>query len=72
MVCRAPDARRPAIQYVGVDHGRADIAMTEQLLNGSDIAIVLEQVGREGVTQRVAGCALLDTHAQHCVPDGTL
>jgi hypothetical protein len=44
-VCRAPDTRGPAVQNVRVDHGRADVAVTEELLDGSDIPVVLEQVG---------------------------
>ena len=38
-------AQRPAVEYVRVDHRRADVSMTEQLLNGSDVVAILEQMG---------------------------
>jgi hypothetical protein len=39
---------------VGVDHRRADIAVPQELLDRPDVVAVLEQMGREGVPQRVA------------------
>jgi hypothetical protein len=45
----AAHAGRPTVQYVGVDLGRRDVAVPEQLLNGPDIAAVLEQMGGEGM-----------------------
>ena len=34
-----------------VTHGRSDMTMTEQTLNGVDVDTGLQQVGREGVAQ---------------------
>jgi len=33
---------------MGVDHGRGQIAVSEQLLNGADVGAALKQVGGEG------------------------
>src|SRR5437867_4183882 len=41
-----------ALEHVRVDHGRADVAMTEQLLDRPDVVTVLEQVGRERVSEK--------------------
>ena len=34
-----------------VDHGRGQIAVSEQLLNGADVGAALEQVGGEGMAK---------------------
>ncbi len=47
----AADTRGPAVQDVGVDHGRADVGVTEQFLDGSDVAVLLQAVGGEGVAR---------------------
>ena len=46
-----------------------DVAMAEQLLDGSDVPVVLEQMGGEGVAQRVTGRVLGDTRVAHGVLD---
>jgi len=43
-----------AIQHVGVDHRRRDIAVAEQFLHRADVRAGFEQVGGEAVPQRVA------------------
>jgi len=40
---------------VQLDHGRGDIGMPHQCLNGSDVHAAFEQVGGEGVPQGVTG-----------------
>ena len=55
-----------------VDHRGLDVLVTQQILNGSDILTVLEQVGGEGVAECVAGDALLDTSEFGCAVDGFL
>lgn len=54
----ASDAEGATVEDVRVDHGRGDVAMTEQLLDGADVVAGLEQVGREAVAEAVAGGAL--------------
>ena len=49
------DGRRAPVQDVGVNHRRAHVAVAEQLLNGSDVVSVLEQVRRERMAQGVGG-----------------
>ena len=36
---------------MGVDHGRGQIAVSEELLNGADVGAALEQVGGEGMAK---------------------
>jgi hypothetical protein len=51
---------------VGVDHRRADIAVTEQLLNGADIVTVLEHMRGEAVPQGVATRGLVNAGRMKC------
>ena len=37
----------------GVDHGRLDAAMAKELLYGSDVITVLDEVGCKGMTKGV-------------------
>ena len=48
---------------MGVDHGRPEIGVTEQLLDGADVDAVLEQVGGESVSEGVAGSAPMNAGA---------
>jgi hypothetical protein len=50
----AADAEAAAIEDVGVDHGGADVGMTEQLLDRADVVAPFEEVRREAVTQGMA------------------
>ncbi len=45
---------------MGVDHGRADVGVAEQLLHGADVGAGLEQVGGERMAQGVDGRRLGD------------
>ena len=54
------DGKSAALEYVGVDHGGADILMPEQFLNGTNIVAVLEEMGCKGMTEGVAGDAFSD------------
>ena len=57
-VQRAHYAQWAAVEDVGVDHGRLQVAVAEQGLDGSDVGAVLEQMRRKGVPKRVGGDAL--------------
>jgi hypothetical protein len=37
-----------------IDHRGTDVPVAEELLDGADVVVVLEQVGREGVSEGVA------------------
>jgi len=54
----AVNATPTPIQDMGVNHGRADVLVAEELLEGPDAMPILEQVSGEGMLQRVAGCGL--------------
>src|SRR5690606_16985430 len=60
---RALHTERAAIDDVGVDHGRTDIGVTEQLLNSANVVTRLEQVGCERMPERVAARRLSDSRA---------
>jgi hypothetical protein len=44
-----------------VDHGRADVTMTEKLLDGPYVVAIFEQVSGERMTQGMAGGRLRET-----------
>jgi hypothetical protein len=46
LVERAPHATPALVEHVRIDHRRAHVAMTEELLDRSDIVARFEQVGR--------------------------
>src|SRR5215470_16872478 len=52
-VGRARHARGPAVEHVRVDHRRADVVVSQELLDGADVAPVLEQVRGERVPKRM-------------------
>jgi hypothetical protein len=58
----APDAVGAAVEDVGVDHGRADVVVAEQLLDGADVVAVLKEVGCKAVAKGV-GVTGFDTPA---------
>ena len=71
-VCWASDTRWPAIEDVRVDHRGAHVAMTKKFLDGSDVAIVLEEVGGKRVPQGVTSRRLGDAGVSHGVFDRPL
>ena len=62
----------PAIQDVGVDHGSAHVLVPEELLHGSDIGAVFQQMGRERVAEGVAARALRELGGDDRTADGAL
>jgi len=56
---RATDPSIPSIEDMGVHHRRADILMSQKLLNCPDVVAVLEQMGGEGVPECVHGIRIL-------------
>ena len=65
MVGRAPHAAGSTVEDMSVDHRCADVPVTEELLDGADVVVVLEEVGGEGVAKRVTGRALRDGRPAH-------
>lgn len=45
---------------MGIDHGGGDVGVAEQLLHGADVVAVLEQVGGEGMAERMAASPFED------------
>jgi hypothetical protein len=44
---------QPLARHVGVDGGRRDVGVAQQHLHRAQVGAVVQQVGREGVAQRV-------------------
>jgi hypothetical protein len=44
---------QPLARHVGVDRGGGDVGMAQQQLHRAQVGAVVEQVGGEGVAQRV-------------------
>jgi hypothetical protein len=61
-----------AVEDFGIDYRGGDVLVAEQLLDGADVAAVLEQVGGEGVAGGAAGGALRDGGPDRCAADGRL
>ena len=55
-----------------VDHGGADVFVAEQFLHGPNVVAIFEQVGSEGMAQRVATGALVHVRFTHRAFDGSL
>ena len=61
-VQRAFNSHGTLTENVGVDHGRSDVRMAQQLLNGAYVAARLQKVRREGMAKGMTACRLRDTH----------
>lgn len=68
----ALDAEGAAVEDVGVDHGRADVSVAEEGLDGSEVGAVLEEMGCEGVAEGVGGDALVNLGSDGGSADGSL
>jgi hypothetical protein len=66
------DTPAPAVEHMGVDHSRADVAVAEELLNGADVVTVLEEVGGKAVAEGVAARVLVDAGVADGLFDGAL
>ena len=55
---RAAHSAPAAVQDMGVDHGRRDVLVTQQLLYRSDVIAGSQEMGREAMAQRVTTCGL--------------
>src|SRR5688572_546801 len=49
-----------------VNHGRTDIGVPKQVLNGADVIARFEEVCRKGVAKGMRGCRLGDIRSAHC------
>ncbi len=57
---------------MGVDHGGADVFVTEEFLDGADVIAGLEKVGGERVAEGVTGDALGQADFLSSPTDGAL
>ena len=71
-ICRAVDGQGAAVEYVSVNHGRADVTVTKKLLDGSDVVAIFQEVGGEGVPEGMAAGGFGDAGFLDGLPDGPL
>ena len=57
---------------MGVNHGRSDVGVSEQLLNRADIVAIFQQMGGKGMAHGVRAGWLRDASLEPCVFDGFL
>ena len=72
---RAAHAHGTTVEDVGVNHGGADVAVAEELLDRADVVAGLEQVRGEAVAEGVAGgsfCALNEARVRVHAPARSL
>ena len=69
---RAGDALPALLQHVDVLHGRAQVFVAEELLDGANVGAVLEEVRGERVAEGVAGGVLVDPSVVGRTFDGPL
>ena len=55
-----------------IDHGCADVLMSEEFLDGTDIVSLFEEVGSERVAEGMAAAVLGDAGLADGIRDGTL
>jgi hypothetical protein len=72
VIQRAANGEAASIQDVGINHGRFDVFVPEQLLHGADIVTTLQQMGGKGVTEGVTGDTFFDIGGEGSFPDGLL
>lgn len=53
-VGRASDCPAATVEYMGVDHCRADVPVSQKFLDCPDVVAIFEQVGCKRMPQRVA------------------
>lgn len=57
------DAQSAAVEDIGIDHCGPHVLMAEQFLDTSYVVSVLQEMGGETVSQRVATCRFSDSRA---------
>lgn len=57
-VNRTVNARRPAVENMGIGNCSLDVAVTQEFLHRSNIVATFEQVSREGMPKSVASSPL--------------
>jgi len=71
-VGRAPHAAGPTVEDVRVDLGGGHIAVPEELLHGTDVAPIFEEMGGEGVADGWGGSPLGEPRPPDGFDHGTL
>jgi len=69
---RALDSPAAAVEDVGVDHRSLHAPVPQELPNRSNVVSAHEEIGREGMTERMASGVLGDVGPTRCVVEGSL
>lgn len=72
LIKRDADNQAAAVENVRVDHRGLDILVLEQLLDGADAIMVLQEVRGEAVAQGVGADELDDAGLSRCLADRLL
>jgi hypothetical protein len=72
LVERAADADAPAIEDMRIDHCRADIPVSQQFLDRTDVRARFEEVRGESVAERMRRGRLRDAGFAHGPLEGAL
>lgn len=64
-VSRAADTTSASVQDVCVDHCRANVFVTKQFLNSTNVVTIGQQVGSEGMAKGVTGDSFRETGLFH-------
>jgi hypothetical protein len=68
----AADSQAAPVENVGVDHGRLDILMPQEFLDGTDVIMGFEEVGRKTVAQGAGTNRFDDARQAGCLFDRLL
>src|SRR5262245_10274148 len=60
-----PSPPGAALQYMGIDHSRVEILMPQQLLDGTNVGALFQQMGRKRVAQRMTAGGLGNPGTPH-------
>jgi hypothetical protein len=69
---RAADAKGAAVHDMQIDHGRCHVLMAQQLLYGSNVIVVLEQMRCERMSQGMWGPVFVDSGSEFGCAQSTL
>jgi len=72
LVERTVDRRGASVEDVGIDHRHPDVLVAQELLDGANVVACFEEVGGEGMSEGVAGNALMDSCQKGRLFDGLL
>lgn len=68
----ATDRKASCGEDMGIDHSGPDILVAEQFLDGTNVVPLFQEVGGEGMSERMAACVFWNSRAADCSLDRAL